>query len=265
MSSNALNLLRELDPARSLVVLDERARHAHRDAILSSPVRDRPVVARRSRRRAFQAAVVLVTALVFGVGVAWAAGVLSPLAVFENNAQKSGNPPGSVWDQSVVPGSVRQISSVEIPKVGLVAFWYGKTKEGGWCGALKLPDGGWLGTGSSPVDAGGTVPGCYPTRAAINSAAKTPVLVIDGFDYQEDDVDARARGGSYWRIRFGHAGGTGAVKVADRASGADARIHDGLFQLAVSDPDPSGRTPFHLVSVNAAGALVADDCPTCTP
>ena len=42
MSSNALNLLRELDPARSLVVLDERARHAHRDAILSSPVRDRP-------------------------------------------------------------------------------------------------------------------------------------------------------------------------------------------------------------------------------
>src|SRR3954447_12117234 len=199
MSSDALDLLRELDPARSLVAVDDYTRQSHRDAILSRRVRREPVVSRRPRRM-FQAAVV-VAALACGVGAAWAAGVLSPLTIFEKNAQKEGNPAGSLWDQSVMPGSVRQVGSVEIPKVGAVSFWFGETKEGGWCGALQLPDGGWLGSGSGVPDAGGTVPGCYPTRAAINSAAKTPVLVLNGFDYQEDDVDARSVGGAFWGVR----------------------------------------------------------------
>jgi hypothetical protein len=264
MSSNALDLLRELDPARSLLALDDETRQAHVDAIVSHPVR-RHSVTRRPVRRVVQAVALVAAALAFGVGVAWAAGVLSPLTVFQDNAQKDGNPPGSIWDQSVLPGSVRHISTVQIPKVGGVAFWYGKTKEGGWCGALQLPGGDWLGTGSASLDAGGTVPGCYPTRAAINSAAGSPVLVINGFDYQEDDVDARALAGSFWRIRFGYAGGTGAVTAMDRASGAEAPVHHGLFELAVSDPDPTAGTPFHLVTLNAAGAVVADDCPRCSP
>jgi hypothetical protein len=265
MSPNALELLRELDPARSLITLDDQSRRAHAAAIVAHPIPRRSLTARRPARRALQAAALLAAALIFGVGVAWAAGVLSPLTVFQNNAQNGGSEPGSLWDQSVLPGSVRQISSVQIPKVGSVAFWYGKTKQGGWCGALQLPGGDWLGTGSGSLDGGGTVPGCYPTRAAINSAAKTPILVINGFDYQEDDVDARGLGGSFWRIRFGYIGGSGAVKAVDRASGAEAPVHHGLFELAVSDPDPGGRTPFHLVALDARGTVVADDCPRCGP
>src|SRR4051812_8960773 len=265
MSSNALELLREHDPARSLAALDERARRASLDEILSRPIPRNPVSSARPVRRLVQTSAVLVAALLCGVGVAWAAGFLSPLAVFENNAQRDGNPPGSIWDQSVLPASVRQISSVQIPKVGAVGFWYGKTKEGGWCGALQLPGGDWLGKGSGSLDAGGTVPGCYPTRAAINSASKTPVLVLNGLDYQEDDVDARSLGGSFWRIRFGIVDVPGAARVVDRASGAEAPVHDGLFELAVADPTPMGSTPFHLVVLNADRTTVADDCPSCSP
>src|SRR5438270_2403680 len=266
MSSNALELLREFDPARTLAALDEHARQAHRDHILEQPFRSSEAVNRRTVRRRFaQVAAVGVAVLVFGVGVAWAPGFLSPVGRFENNAEQDGNPPGSVWDQSIVPDTVREISSVDIPKVGAVGFWYGETKEGGWCGALQLPAGGWLGTGNGTLDGGGTVPGCYPTRAAINGAAKTPILVINGLDYQEDDVDARSLGGSFWRIRYGIVDAPGAVKVVDRASGAEAPVHDGLFELAVADPTPTGRTPFHLVALDADGTVVADDCPSCSP
>jgi hypothetical protein len=264
MSSNAIEVLREYDPARSLVAFDEPSRHACRDEILSRPIRRHPTSAARPLRRLVQTIAVLAAALAFGVGVAWASGFLSPLAVFENNAQRDGNPPGSIWDQSVLPASVRQISSVQIPKVGAVGFWYGKTKEGGWCGALQLPGGDWLGKGSGSLDAGGTVPGCYPTRAAINSANKTPVLVLNGFDYQEDDIDARSLGGSFWRIRFGIVDVPGAARVVDRVSGAEAPVEDGLFELAVVDHNPMGRTPFHLVALDASGAVVADDCPNCS-
>src|SRR4051812_5122477 len=113
MSSNALELLREHDPARALVALDDHARQAHRDAVLSNAVGRELVAPRRPLRRLAHGAVFVAAALVFGVGVAWASGVLSPLAVFENNAQKDGNPPGGIWDQSVVPGSIRQVSSVQ--------------------------------------------------------------------------------------------------------------------------------------------------------
>src|SRR4051812_13290434 len=263
MSSNALELLREHDPARSLAALDERARRASLDEILSRPIPRNPVSSARPVRRLVQTSAVLVAALLCGVGVAWASGFLSPLDVFEHNAQNDGNPPGSIWDQSVLPASIRQISSVQIPKVGAVGFWYGKTREGGWCGALQLPDGGWLGKGSGSLDAGGTVPGCYPTRAAINSASTTPVLVLNGFDYQEDDVDARSVGGAFWRIRYGIVDLPGAARVVDRASGASAPVEEGLFELAVVDPDPTGRTPFHLVALDAGGAVAGDDCPHC--
>src|SRR5437588_714092 len=164
MSSNALELLREFDPARTLAALDEHARQAHRDHILEQPFRSSEAVNRRTVRRRFaQVAAVGVAVLVFGVGVAWASGFLSPLGLFENNAEQDGNPPGSVWDQSVVPDTVREISSV------------------------------------------------------------------------------------------------------DRASGAEAPVHDGLFELAVADPTPTGRTPFHLVALDADGTVVADDCPSCSP
>jgi hypothetical protein len=236
-------------------------RHAQRDLVLSvDPPRDR-----RRPRRLVHVALAVATTLVVGVGAAWASGLLSPLAVFEQNAQRDGNPPGSIWDQSVKPSTVRQTTRVSIPEVGAVGFWYADTTRGGWCGALRLPHGTWLGTGKEPLDAGGTVPGCYPTRGAVNAAAKSPVYVLNGFDYQEDDVDARPLGGSFWRIRFGRIDAPGAVRIVDRVSGASAVVEGGLFELAVADPDPTARGSVHLVALSAGGHVVADDCPSCKP
>jgi hypothetical protein len=265
-SSEALTLLRRSDPALRLEPVSTQAREILRDRImvLPAPSPHMPRDRRRPRRLA-HLALAAVTVLVVGVGAAWAAGVLSPLAVFEQNAQRDGNPPGSIWDQSVAPATVRRAASVSIPEVGAVGFWYAETTRGGWCGALRLPDGNWLGTGKGPLDAGGTVPGCYPTREAVNAAARSPVYVLNGFDYQEDDVDARPVGGSFWRIRFGRIDAPGAVRIVDRVSGESAGVERGLFELAVADPDPAAGGGVHLVALSADGKVVADDCPSCNP
>jgi hypothetical protein len=262
MSADALDLLRACDPAHSLTPLDAAARQRLCERITSRPASESRLTP-IPRRRPLQVALALVVALAFSCGVAWAAGLLSPLAVFEQNAQQNGKPPGGVWDQTVLRETVRPVSSVEIPQAGAVAFWYGQTKQGGWCGALRLPNGNWLGTGVEAIDSGGTVPGCFPTRIAVNSAETSPVLVTNGFDYQEDDVDTRSSGGQFWRIRYGRVDAPGAVKVVDRNSGEAAPVVAGLFELAIADPHPQSRTDVHLVALAADGSVVADDCPSC--
>jgi hypothetical protein len=206
-------------------------------------------------------------ALVVGVGAAWAAGAITPLSIFESNPQQSGHDatPGSPWDQQVVAASVVEAAQVEIPGVGTVGFWYGRAKEGGWCGALQLPSGAWVGTGKESVDAGGTVPGCFPTRETINGASGKPVYVINGFDYTEGDIDARADGGSFWRIRYGKITVPGATKVVDTVSGRNANVVRGnLFLLAVPDANPmDSDNGVHLVAYDAAAKVVGDDCPQC--
>jgi hypothetical protein len=159
---------------------------------------------------------------------------------------------------------VREVGGVEIPRVGSVAFWYGRAAEGGWCAALRLPSGDWLGTGKDKVDGGGTVPGCFPTRESVNGATTTPVYLINGFDYVEDDVDLRSIDGTFWRIYYGRITEPGAVRVTDLASGRSTPVIDGdLFLLAVRDPDPAHLNELHLVASTSDGKLVADDCPQC--
>src|SRR5438034_7842970 len=113
----------------------------------------------------------------------------------------------------------------KVPEVGAVGFWYG-TAARRVVRALRLPSGAWVGTGEDPVDAGGTLPGCWPTREQVNGNAN-PVYVITGFDYQEADIDARSSGGSFWRIQFGRVDVPGAVRVTDLVSGRSARVADG--------------------------------------
>ena len=96
-------------------------------------------------------------------------------------------------------------------------------------------------------------------RAHRTVAKVLPRRTLDGFDYQEGDVDARPEGGSFWRIRYGLTV-RGAVRVVDLASGRSAPVvRDDLFALAVPDPDPMGQTPLHLVAYDADGKIVADD------
>jgi hypothetical protein len=246
----ALDLLRRHDPAAALPSADTAAREALRGRILASPSRARRV----RRRRPLVAAFAVAAVVVLGAGAAWASGSLSPLALFRTNPQGEGASPGSLWHQHVVPSSVRKAATVRIPHVGDVQFWFARTRTHGWCGALRLPSRQWLATDRDPLDAGGAVPGCYPTRAQVNSQGA--VYVLNGFDYQEDDVDARSRGGAFWRIEFGRVTIRGAVRVADTVSGRSAPVgRAGTFALAMPFADGNDAR-MHLVAYDAAGKVV---------
>jgi len=262
-AESAVSLLRAADPAARLAPLPEQHRARLRDAAMAieRSSGNRPAL----RRRALVRVAIAVAALaLLTTGIAWAAGALSPLALFQTNPESSGSAPGSLWDQKVIAGSVERVGSVEIPKAGAVALWYGRTEQGGWCAGLRLESGDWLGTGKNPLDGGGTVPGCFPTREMVNGASPDPVYVINGFDYAESDADTRNVGGSFWRIRYGRITAPGATRVTDLISGASTEVlHGNLFLLAIADPEPTKSTPLHLVAYNAAGKIVADDCPNC--
>jgi hypothetical protein len=261
-SRDALQLLRAADPARDLEPVPDERRRRLRDQITATDWSDKRAVPREPRRpRALQLLAAAVAALVVGVGAAWAAGAISPLSIFETNAQERGHDtsPGSVWNQEVIPSSVVEADTVDLGHSVTVRFWYAQAKQGGWCGALRLPGGSWIGTGDDRLDAGGTVPGCFPTREAVNSASGNPV-----YDYQEGDVDARAEGGSFWRVRYGRVTAPGAIRVVDTVSGRSTSVVRGnLFLLAIPDAHPMEHNPVHLVAYSADRKLVADDCPTC--
>jgi hypothetical protein len=262
MAANTLlEILRAADPARLLEPLPDQHRLALRDEAMIIAPRSQNL---RHRRRALRVAFAIVATLALTSGIAWAAGALSPLALFEANPEHDGSTPGGIWDQHVVAGSVSEIASVDVPHVGSVAFWYGRSTEEGWCAALRLPSGSWLGTGKDKLDGGGTVPGCFPTREAVNGASTEPVYVISGFDYVEDDVDTRSVDGEFWRIYYGRITTAGAVRVTDLASGRSTPVIDGgLFMLAVLDPDPTNLNELHLVAYGGDGKVAADDCPNC--
>jgi|tagenome__1003787_1003787.scaffolds.fasta_scaffold20926589_2 hypothetical protein len=258
---DAVRKLRIADPAQKLSPLSTAIREQLCEATIASepagiePMKLRPLRARRYRH----VIVIAVIALGLGVGAAWAAGVVTPLSVFQHSLQQQDATTGSLWDQHVIPSSVVAAAEVVIPQVGAVRFFYGRSDEGGWCGALRLPSNEWVGTGRDSHDAGGTVPGCFPTREAVNSAG-TPVYVINGFDYQEGLVDARPDGGSLWRIRYGFVSLPAAVRVADTVSGRAAPVtKGGLFMLAVPDAHSEAATSFHLVAYDDAGKIVGQD------
>jgi hypothetical protein len=262
MAANTIyEILCAADPAATLEPLTEQHRLALRDEAM---IDARHSQRRPHRRRALRVAVAVVAALAFTSGIAWAAGALTPLALFQSNPEHDGSAPGGLWDQHVLAGSVSEVASVDVPRVGSVAFWYGRAAEGGWCAALRLPSGDWLGTGKAKLDGGGTVPGCFPTREAVNGATTKPVYVINGFDYAEDDVDTRSVDGTFWRIYYGRITAAGAVRVSDLVSGRSTSVIDGgLFILAVLDPDPTKLNELHLVAYASDGATVGDDCPNC--
>jgi hypothetical protein len=263
-ADRALRVLRAADPAALLEPMPANDRLALCARAMTGATPHARPRASTSSRRTLRLALVFAAAALVAAGIAWAAGVLSPTALFQANPQGDGSAPGSLWDQHVVSRSVKRVAAVDIPKVGPVAFWYGRTAERGWCAGLRLPTGEWLGTGKSALDAGGTVPGCFPTREMVNGASTPPVYVIDGFDYQESDVDARSAGGAFWRVRYGRITAPGTVRVTDLVSGTSAAVTDGdLFLLALPDPNPMKITRVHLVAYDAAGKIVSDDCPKC--
>lgn len=209
-----------------------------------------------SVRRTVALAVVLVALL--GLGVAWAAGAWtskSPQVLFESSfPSDSGS--GSIFAGHVIPDSVKPLGSIDIPNVGPVVLWHGVTKAGGWCLGLRLSNKDWLGTGESPLDGGGSVPGCFPV-GVIDRGNKH-------LEWLENDIDASSVGGTTWRIRSGVITVPGAVKVTDLTTGQSTPVVDGdVFMLAIQAPIPSVapyKSPvLHLVAYDQAGNLIASD------
>jgi hypothetical protein len=222
-------------------------------AAVSSADRQMPTARQRGRkrgplaRRAVRVVVALAVLAVITTGVTWAAGAFdspSPQSLFKSSFPADSGA-GDIF-QKVIPHSVEQVESVEIPKLGPIAVWHADTKEGGWCLGLRLSDGSWLGTS-----------GCFPTG------------VIDGgnhhLEWTEADIAASSAGGSPWRIRSGVITVPGAVKVTDLATGTSTKVVDGnVFVLAIQAPDPTAppyQSPkLHLVAYDKAGNVIASDC-----
>jgi hypothetical protein len=256
-TQNLLDRIRAADPATGETILPDPALMA---AILATPgdprLDDAPRPSRVSRRAAL-----VIAALAVCVGTAWAAGGSSPLELFQSNPQDDGVP-GSLWHQKVIDSTVHRVTDITIPSVGKVQLWYAESAQHGWCGALRLPGGGWVARNGGPLDGGGAVPGCQPTRRQVNGAGE-PVFVLNGFDYVEGDVDARAQGHGFWRITYGIVEGRHRpVHVLDRVSGRSTPVREGrLFALAIRDPDPSKSRPMRLVALAADGSVVAAEQP----
>ena len=85
--------------------------------------------------------------------------------------------------ETVLPSTVHQVGAVTIPDYGTVTVWGARTKPGGFCFAMKLPDGSWGGF-PNPLKsmedrsgwAGGSVPGCFQTQQQqiLKEAPLTP-------------------------------------------------------------------------------------------
>jgi hypothetical protein len=173
---------------------------------------------------------------------------------------------GRIWKQTVIPASVEKVASVHIPKVGPIAFWFARAKQGGWCAALRLSNGDWLGTpaahflhlgpgGRSIGMGGGTVGGCFPTEKQLGAAGQGPPST--GFECVQNEVDARSVG-ELWQIRYGMVTAPGAVTVRDLASGKSTEVVGGhFFLLAIRHP-PRRLLRLHLAAYNKTGKAVAN-------
>ncbi len=145
--------------------------------------------------------------------------------------------------ETVIPSSVRQFATVTIPSYGTVQAWAGLTKAGGFCFALKAPNGTWAGDplpSSLPASNGwdgGTVPGCFQTQ-------QQQTLQGGGFTGQAVEVWndlVRTSNGSDYVIYVGFAEAKGvAALVRDSATGVTAPVsHGGYYALA----EPAPTTP----------------------
>ena len=221
------------------------------DRIVATPGdrRLRPDRVVRGRRTAMLA--IVAGAVVLATGAAWAASQTNALHLFRSNPQYDPTEPGdALWHQTVIVSSVTRAATVIIPGAGKATFWYAKTRQGGWCAALRLPTGVWSG---QPGSEGGTVPGCFPTRTQINGS--DPVYVITGFDYQEGLLTVH---GTLWHIYYGIVDGRGpAVRVTDLRSRRSTPVTDGhLWAIAIpSHPDTDS---VRFVAYNRRGRVVAD-------
>jgi hypothetical protein len=179
-----------------------------------------------------------------------------PVELFSDNP--AGTPGTGIWHQTVIPASVHRARTFSITGVGRLTLWVAQSRQRGICTALRLPDGDWAGLGSSPLDDGGTAPGCQPTRAQVNRTGR--VYQLDGFQY--DEALVRGSGGTVWRIEYGRVTPRrgAAVSVRDLVSRERVPVAPGgWFAIALRDRDPSAIPHWRLQALGAGGRVVAQE------
>lgn len=196
----------------------------------------------------------------------------SATAIFQANPQAM--PQGSPSTESVLGATVREITSVDLPGYGRVQFWGASTQQGGFCQALKLPDGHWGGIRPDVFGGGGfysgSLPGCLPTQQ--QQVLAEPAVArgqqpsadtgqdIGPIPLQAYDTNIKGGDGRQWSIWYGFVETQGsAVSVRDTVTGTTGTVtKDGFFMTAV--PEPSGTNLNgdygHIEAVDAAGNVL---------
>lgn len=266
--------LRDANPAEDVAIPNASELF---DAIVASAPAHRVRPQRRTRRAhvPWKAAALVASFVAVGATTVWAATTATDvLNLFNLNRAgriAPGEEPIGLWKQVAIPESVQRAGTIPIPSYGTLEFWTADTRQGGWCGAIRLPSGKLAGADVAEKqaaqapdagDAGGAAPGCYPSRAQANEAGD-PVYVLTGFDNYETNIDVRDKGGSFWRVVYGVTElEEPAARIVDTISGRDAAVLDGrFFALAVQDahPEQPPASPlYHLVAYDAAGKVIAD-------
>jgi hypothetical protein len=178
----------------------------------------------------------------------------TPLRLFQMDLPaKSGATPASLWNQTVIPSTVRVIATPTIAGIGKVTYWVANTTQNGICTAIELPGGSWAGL-KNFRQVGGALVGCRPTRRQAGWGA----LIISGFDYTDSEVLTKS--GKELVLDYGEITAPGhPTEVRNRYGGRTAAVVDGKYFLLVSHSTGSGIDGTDLVALDASGKIVADE------
>lgn len=194
---------------------------------------------------------------------------LKPTTLFRKNpgspfAHRKRMPPNVIFrKETVIPGTVRERVSSVVPKYGRVQFWAATTKQGGFCFAIKLPNGSWAGypmtrhlTGGFD---GGTMPGCIDTdqQRSIGENGQPSSEAPTIFEGFQDYVKSRT--GRAWELFFGYVTTQGhATTVKDPWTGDIAPVTpDGYFLLVEPPSNAPGNDMLNVL--DASGHLLQPD------
>lgn len=276
-----LNLIREVLKVRTAPSLQARrdARVTLLDAIDAG---NRVGRASRPRRR-FRALgarqiALLAGALVIGATGATAATIITidsfshdtPTQLFRDNPQGRLRSPSPWVKQSLVPGTVRRVETLNVPGVGEAQYWTAEATHHGICVGLRLPGGVWAGS-DNRFQLSGPVPGCVYRFSPDPKKGWSPQR---GFFEVEYQVGRRWNG----RITFGTVPTVGRpVAVRDAFSGTTTRVIDGRY-FAILIPPSHGqwgtvtagrfheqRLRYRLETLDASGRVLAQDFGTIEP
>jgi hypothetical protein len=209
--------------------------------------------------------IVVLGAIATAAAATGAVVAVNATTVFENNPQQALNPTPPVGQtvpatgqETVIPASVRELASATVPGYGQVQFWGAPTTQGGFCFAIKLPDGSW---GGYPLSlhprggwVGGSIPGCTSTQehqVITEPAVPAGQHLTNADDGLADNGDligptpveqwrqqVKSSNGKLWNLSIGYVEVQGtAATVRDPGSGATAPVTTNGYYLLV---EPSG-------------------------